>query len=280
MAIHHTEDTFEGAGGLRLFGQRWRPEGEPHAVLAIVHGFGEHSGRYQNVVGHLVPKGHAVYGFDLRGHGRSPGQRGHIGSWSEYREDVRAFLRWVSARESGRPVFLFGHSMGGLIVLDYALRHPEGLSGIIASGTPLNPGGVATPLLVATARILSRVWRTFPIHLKLAKGALSRDPAVVSAYLADPLVHSQTTVRFGTESLDTIEWVKAHASELRLPLLMVHGEADRINLVSGTRDFFEAVRVPDKKLFVVPGGHHEPHNDLGYELVLQELETRLAPRSA
>jgi alpha-beta hydrolase superfamily lysophospholipase len=276
--MNHKEDTFEGAGGLKLFSQSWRPEGAPQAVLAIVHGFGEHSSRYMNMVQHFIPRGYAVHGFDLRGHGRSPGQRGHVNSWSEYRDDVKAFLGHVSKQEPGRPVFLLGHSLGSIIALDYVLRHPQGLSGVILSGLAVDPVGAATPLLVAIARVMSRIWPTLSMAVKLDKGALSRIPEVVSQYIADPLVHGMGSARWGTECLDTIDWCKAHASELQLPLLVVHGEADRINTAAGARLVFEAARSVDKRLVLVPGGHHEPHNDIGREQTFQALEEYLGSR--
>jgi alpha-beta hydrolase superfamily lysophospholipase len=278
--MNRTEDTFEGMGGIQLFAQRWRPEGTPRAVLAIVHGFGEHSGRYSGLVEYLVSRGYAVHGFDLRGHGRSPGQRGHVNSWAEYREDVRAFLGHVARHEPGQSPFLLGHSLGSIIALDYVLRHPDGLRGLVLSGMAVDPVGAATPLLVATARLLSRLWPSFALEMKLEKSALSRLPEVVSAYIADPLVHGKGSARWGTETLDAIEWVKVHASELQLPLLVIHGEGDRINSVAGARRIHEAARSASKRLLLVPGGHHEPHNDVGQEQVFQAVEEFLAARLA
>jgi len=259
-------------GGLELYYQCWWPEEESQAILAIVHGFGEHSGRYMNVVNHLTSRGYAIYGFDHRGHGRSPGQRGHINEWEEYQEDVRAFLQMISEQESGRPIFLLGHSMGGLIALDYILHHPGGLRGAIISGAPIEPVGGAKPYLVTLARLLSRVWPRFSLSPGLDISAISRDPAVVKAYEEDPLVHGVATVRWGTELLSTIEWVKAHAEEVRIPILLIHGEADRLCSPNGSRSFFEKVTFPDKELLVYPGGYHEPHNDINYEQVMKDLE--------
>ena len=154
--MRHTEGKFAGADSTDLYYQCWKPIDGPRAVLAIVHGFGEHSGRYPNVVGHLVPRGYAVYGFDHRGHGRSPGKRGHINTWSEYRDDVRAFLQLIKQHELTRQVFLLGHSLGGLIVLEYVLRYPDGLKGVIASG-PLLARARVSPVLAVLAKVLSRV---------------------------------------------------------------------------------------------------------------------------
>ena len=273
--MEHNEGTFQGVGGLELYYQRWRPRGEPRAILAIVHGFGEHSGRYMNVVSHLLPCGYAVYGFDNRGHGRSPGQRGHINEWGEYRGDVRAFLQMIGREEPGRSVFLMGHSMGALIVLDCVLRRPEGLKGAIVSGAGLEPVGVAKPHLVALARLLSRIWPRFSLTTGLDISAVSRDPAVVKALEEDPLRHEVGTARWGVESLSTIEWIKTHAAEIRVPLLVIHGGADRLASANGSRAFFEKVTVPDKELLVYEACYHEPHNDVNREQVLADIENWL-----
>lgn len=277
MAMNHAEETFESSGGLRLHYQRWLPEGEPRTVVAIVHGITEHSGRFKRIIDTLVPRGHAVYAVDLRGHGRSPGQRGHLMSWSEYLDDVKAFVGMVSSREAGRPLFLYGHSMGGLIALDYVLRHPEGLSGTIISGPPFQ-SAVATPLLIAASKLLSRLWPTLSLAVNLETAALCRDPAVVADYLADPLVHRSCSARWAAEAIASGEWVKANASRLSIPILLLHGDADRINLLAGTRQFFDSLSFSDKQLHVVPGGYHEPHSDPGYEQVLLRVEEFMLSR--
>ena len=269
--MEHKEGTFQGTGGIELYYQSWRADKETRGVLAIVHGFGEHSGRYANVVNHLTPQGYPIYGFDLRGHGRSPGQRGHINSWEEYREDVRGFLQVVSQGEPTLPVFMLGHSMGALIALDYLLHDPAGLRGAIISGAPLEPVGVAKPILVILARVLSRVWPRFSLPLGLDPKGISRDIEVVKAYQADPLVHGKTTVRWGTEILQTIEWVKAHAAEVRIPILLIHGGSDPLNSPDGTRSFFDKVTFPDKQIKVYPGSYHEAHNDLDYAQVVNDM---------
>ncbi len=273
--MDHAEGTFEGDGGLELYCQSWRPKDETRAVLAIVHGLGEHSGRYMNVVRHLVPRGYAVHGFDHRGFGRSPGPHGHIDSWAQFRGDVRAFVRSVEDAVPGRPLFLMGHSMGGLIVLDYVLHHADGLRGTVVSGAGLEPGGVAKAHLVLLARLLSRLWPRFTLDLGLDAAGVSRDPEVVRAFEEDPLRHDRGSVRFGTETLDAIEWIKARPTEIALPLLMIHGGADRLVSPEGTRAFFERVTFADKELHVYEGFYHEPHNDVGHERLLGDLESWL-----
>ena len=126
--LSRREGTFQGVGGLDLYYQSWHPEGKVRAILVIVHGLGAHSDRFSNVIQHLIPKQYAVYALDLRGHGRSPGQRGYINAWSEFREDLAAFLQLIQTQNPGCPIFLLGHSLGGMIVLDYILLYPTSIS--------------------------------------------------------------------------------------------------------------------------------------------------------
>ena len=266
------EGIFRGADGIELYYQCRQPEREARAVLAIVHGLGEHSGRYANVVHALVPRGYAVYGFDHRGHGRSRGQRGHIDSWDQYRGDVGAFLRLIEEREPHRPVFLMGHSMGALVVLDYLIHDSKGLRGAVISGAPIEPAGVAKPALVFVSRLLSRVCPRFPLRLALDTSALSRDAAVVRAYVKDPLVHGRFTARWGAEALAAVARVKARVDAVDVPVLFVHGEADRLNLAGGVRGYFEKIAYADKTMLVYPEMYHELHNDFGYDRYLSDLE--------
>jgi alpha-beta hydrolase superfamily lysophospholipase len=274
--MQHTDGRFSGAGGLELYYRHWRPDSDPRAVVALVHGVGEHSGRYANVVGPLVEDGYAVYGYDQRGHGASPGPRVHIERWPEYRDDLGAFLHMAAGQVPDRPLVVYGHSMGALVVLDYLLQDPQGLAGAIVSGAPLEPAGVGSPSLVAVARVLSGVRPRYSVELGLDVAALSRDPEVVDAYRADPLVTSRATVRWGTESLAAVRRVKEGMAGIDVPLLVLHGEADRLNLAAGARALFEAVAYPDKTLRIYPGVYHEPHNDVGHEQVVADVKEWLA----
>ncbi len=269
--MKHEEGRFPGVGGVDLYTQSWYPEGKPSAGLAVVHGFGEHSGRYGNVVQHFVPRGFAVFAYDLRGHGRSPGQRGFIRDWSDFRDDTHAFLAHVRERAPGLPLFLYGHSMGGLIVLDYGLHQSDGLRGVIATGPVLGPPQLP-PILLTLSKLLSRVWPTLSMSSGLNPNEISRDPDVVRAYVGDPLVHSKGTPRLGAETLRTTAWAQDRAAEWRLPLLIVHGGDDRIAPPGFSREFFEKIRGADKERIEVAAGFHEPHNDLGKEAVFADIE--------
>jgi len=279
-SVEHRETTFRGTDDVDLFVQTWQPVGAIRGVIALVHGISEHSGRYAYLVERLTQQGFAVAAFDNRGHGRSGGVHGHIDSWSDYREDVHAFIRYTSAHFMRLPLFLYGHSLGALIVSDYVLFYPQGLDGVILSGHPLRPAGAAKPYLVLIARILSRYKPLIALPLGVADQALSRDPSVVKAFASDPLVHRKVTARWGVETLAAIDRVRARAGEIQLPLLVLHGGADRVNSVEGSKELFNLVSSEDKQLRIYPGGFHEPHNDLDREEVLSDVIRWLDDRAA
>lgn len=268
--VPRLENTFSGAHGLLLFYQAWYPPGVAKAVVALVHGFGEHCDRYSTVTTALTQAGYAVFGFDNQGHGRSEGQRGHINSWQDYRDNVSAFLAQVRHHEPTLPLFLLGHSLGGLIVLDFVLASPQGLAGIIISGPPIRPTGIAKPYLVAIARVLSGIWPRFSMDVGAGTETLSRDPAVVNQTQEDPLTHSMATVRWGSECLVAIANVRQNIHQLQVPILLVHGSADQVNDVRGSQEIFERITV-DKTLKIYPGSYHEPHNDLDRHQVMNDL---------
>jgi alpha-beta hydrolase superfamily lysophospholipase len=270
--MNHHEGHFQGEDGMRLFYQGWLPEQAPKAILLIIHGLGEHSGRYSHVVNSLVPEGYVVFTFDQRGHGKSADKPiAHVNSWSEYLSDVKLFLNVVRGQIQGLPLFLIGFSMGGLIALEYALDNPGGLRGVIASGPAV--GAVdAPPLLLFIGRILSRILPGFSLETGLNVDGLSRDPAVVRAYVDDPLVTGKATARWSTEFTKAIDRTRARAGGLTLPLLILHGEADTLVPAEGSRNFFEQVTFADKERIVYPGGYHEPHNDIQHEQVVVDLQ--------
>jgi alpha-beta hydrolase superfamily lysophospholipase len=265
-----TSGDYTGAGGLRLFRQSWRPAGAVRAVVANIHGLGDHSGLYPTLVDHLVASGIAVHAPDLRGNGRSPGQRAYIARWEEFREDLQRFLEVVQEEEPGRPLFLLGNSLGGLIALEFALHHPEGLRGVIAASPPLGRLGVPPPLLFL-GRILSRVWPTFSLRTGMDLSGLARDPVVAQTVLADPLFHRYGTARLSTEVVAAIARVQAGAARFPLPLLVLHGGADRMVPPEGSRRFVAAAGHPDHRLIEYPESYHVLFADTGRERTLLDL---------
>ena len=278
-AGEHRDGTFAGAGGLPLYYQAWMPPDRQRkkAVLINLHGLGDHSGLYPTLAGHFPAHGIALYAYDMRGNGRSPGQRAYLRGWQEYRNDLRAFLEQVRKWEGDRPIFVLGNSLGGLVVLDYALHYPTGLRGVIAAAPPLGEVGVP-PFLMALGRIMSRIWPRFSLRVGMDLSGLARDRAVVDTVLADPLFHRRGTARLSTEVTAAIRRVQARAETLSVPLLILHGSADRMVPPEGSRRFFSQVQQTDRELREYPDGYHGLFADLGYQEVLADLERWIEAR--
>jgi alpha-beta hydrolase superfamily lysophospholipase len=270
--VEHHEGTFTGSEGVQLFYQAWLPPGQTsRAVLINLHGLGDHSGLYPSIARRFPEKHFAVYAYDLRGNGRSPGQRAYIRSWDQFRGDLDSFLRQVRTWQPDLPVFLMGNSLGGLIVLDYALDYPENLSGIVAAAPPLGRLGVPAFLMVL-GRLASHIVPRFSLQVGMDLSGLARDPAVVEAVLADPLFHRRGTARLSTEVTRTIARVQSRAEALAVPLLLLHGSDDRMVPPDGSREFFAKVRYPDREFREYPGAYHALFADVGSEVVLSDVE--------
>ena len=269
--IEHREGRFPGYDGVSLYYQCWRPIGRsPRAVLVNLHGLGDHSGLYPNLGGHFPQRGIALYAYDMRGNGRSPGQRAYLRGWHEYLEDLRIFLSRVREWEGDRPLFLLGNSLGGLIVLDYSLSHPTGVTGVIAAAPPLGKLGVP-PVLMLLGRIMSRVFPRFSLNVGMDLSGLARDPAVVEGVLSDPFFHRRGTARLSTEVTAAIARVRAAAGRLSVPLLILHGSDDRMVPPDGSRAFFAGVAYPDREFREYPGAYHGLFADINHAEVLADL---------
>lgn len=259
--MDHTEFNWQTSDGLQLYAGEWRPAAEACAVVALVHGLGEHCGRYRHVAQALNEAGYALLSFDLRGHGRSEGPRGHTPSLTALLDDIGLLLQQAEARFPGRPCFLYGHSLGGLLVLNYVLRRRPALRGAIVTGPPLRTPLEEQGFKVTLARLMNRLLPGLTMPSGLPVAALSRDAAVVQAYVSDPLVHDRVSTRLAVELLSAGRWALAHAAEFPpVPLLIMHGGADRICLPDGSSEF--AARVPGEcTLKIWEGLYHEVHNE-------------------
>lgn len=274
-----TEGSLPAAGRApEIFYRRWGPF-RPRAAVIVVHGLGEHCGRYDNVVGALCPKGLAVYGLDLRGHGRSGGRRGHVSSFSEYLEDTEHLIAVVGKQDPDASRFLLGHSMGGLIALRYAISHPEGLSGLALSSASLKIKGEVPAIKVALGRLFSRILPAFTMNNGLDSRDVSRDPAVVKAYEDDPLVHHRVSARWYTEFVDAMAASHRDAALLEVPILILQAGDDSMVDAEGSRALFEEVTVEDKEIRLFDGYYHEIFNDVGKEQALDALAVWIENRA-
>lgn len=270
--MDHSTGSLHSADRLELFYQRWQPEGAPRASLAILHGLGGHSGQstYTPLIDHLVPLGYAVWGLDLRGHGRSEGQRGSINSWQDYRSDLRAFLQQIESTEPSPATFLLGQSLGGLIALEYVLRYPRAAQGVIGSAPSLSVPNIS-PLLITLLKVLAPIVPHLILSPKFDPSVVSRDPAEVQKLVDDPLSDPKLSPRLLVETLSVIEWTQAHAAELQTPLLLLHGTADPLSAPEGSQSFFKRVKVVDKTLKLYEGGRHQPTIDTNRRQVLDDI---------
>lgn len=269
MTAPSIEWTLTGHGGVSLHAQAWLPEGEPRDVIAIAHGYAEHGGRYGNLVEQLVPLGYALYALDHRGHGRSGGQRALVDRMAWVIEDFRGFVGEVRGRHRGQRVKLLGHSMGGNVAFGYALRWPEDLSGLVLSG-PLIGGSVPTGQRLAM-RLFSAIAPGMGT-VALPPEAVSRDPAVVAAYTADPLVTvGKVPARTAHELFAQLPAYLARAPHMTVPVLIQHGEADALVPLAGARPTIDAIGAPDKTVIAYPQLFHEIYNEPEKDQVIGDL---------
>lgn len=259
--MSHIEFTRQSPDNLPFYFQGWQPKDAPRAVICLVHGLGEHSGRYAHVAAALNDAGYALLGFDLRGHGKSGGLRGHTPSYDTLMDDIGRLLDEVATRYPGLPRFLYGHSLGGNLVLNYALRRKPVLAGVVATSPAIRVANPLPPLQVALAKVMNKLKPSLQMANGLALDGLARDPEVIRAYTSDPLVHNKISVRLANGMLDAGEWALAHAAEFPLPLLLVHGTQDALTSAKASEEFAAKAPADRCTLKLWEGFYHETHNE-------------------
>ena len=268
--MKHTEFKFKTFDDLQLFGQSWQLEDQNRAVVCLVHGLGEHSGRYAHVANRLTKAGYIIFAFDLRGHGRSEGQLGHSPSYEALLNDVNFFLNEVDKNFPEPPLFLYGHSLGGNLVLNYVLRRQSHLKGVIATAPWLRLAFEPPAFKIALGKITNYIWPSFSQKNGLETKALSHDLEVVHSYENDPLVHDRISARMFISTYQAGQWALEHASEFSLPLLLMHGGADKIISVEAGREFASKI-TENCTLKIWDGLYHEIHNEPEKEEVFKFL---------
>lgn len=267
----HTEGSFKGVRDINIYYQTWLPKGDIKAAIIIVHGLGEHSGRYDNLVNHLVPLGYALYGFDLIGHGKSGGDREFVQRIEDYTETLSQYLKMIKGWLPYKPLFLLGHSMGGLIVSYYLVDHSENFQGAVISGPALTIPENTTQVTVFLGKIFSRIAPKMGM-MQLDANEISSDPKVVQAYLEDPLVfHGKTPVRLMAEMLKAMIRVNKEMEKITLPLIILQGSEDTLALTVGAKKLHEKAGSEDKTLKIYDGLHHEVFNEPERDQVLGDV---------
>ena len=258
------DDKWKDMDGTTFFIHGWEPEnGKPKALVALVHGLGEHTARYSHVGKVLTKSSYALVGFDLRGHGKSGGPRGHSSSLDAYMQDIRHFFELMEKRYPDMPHFLYGHSLGGLLVLAYAIQYGAHLKGVIATGPGLRSSLQEQKAKVAIVQMLGSLLPTLTLQSGLDAATISRDAAIVESYKNDPLVHDKASLGLGKAALGAIDLCFARAKEFPAPLLIMHGKEDKIAYSSGSEEFAELLRAAgsDVTLKLWDDLYHEVHNE-------------------
>ena len=259
--MKHQEGKYSINKGQSLYYQYWLPEGKVKASIFLVHGLNEHCGRYQHLASYLVDQSYAVYGLDLPGHGKSDGLRSYVGSYIDLIKPMESYLDMIKAWQPGVPVFMIGHSMGGLLATAYLAEHPGQVNGAVLSGSLVKVPDYVSAFTVQVGKILSTVLPKFRI-VEVDKQGLSRDPGVVQAYIDDPLVFTgKSTVRLSNVINYGITLVENIGHKILEPLLILHGGDDRVCDPSWSQYLHDLISSPDKELIIYDGLFHEIYNE-------------------
>jgi len=270
--MKHTEAEFTGCEGKNLYYQNWLPAGKPKAVLIIVYGLAEHSGRYKNLIDYFVPRGYAAYAFDYRGHGRSKGKRGYIERFSCYIDDLALFLDLVRSRHPENMIFIIGHSIGATIAATFAINHQDEINGLVLSGTVIKPGTSLSRVKIMMANLLSFILPKVGVD-RIDASTISRDKAVVNAYRNDPLVYrGRISARVGAELIRAMQSLTHQMPQIKLPVLIMHGTEDRLSDPEGSRILYQRVSSADKTIKLYNGFCHEIYNEPECEQVFITVE--------
>lgn len=277
--MNEATDTIKTADGLDLFVRRWQADAVPHRwTFVIVHGLGEYGGRYQHLAEWFAPLGATVYAMDLRGHGRSGGQRGHAPGLKALLDDIDAVVERARL-ERGGPVVMIGHSFGGLLAIAYTLERPTHVDRAIFSAPALVARVKVPAWKRALAGVLPKIAPRASFANEIDANVLSHDPAIPRAYLSDPLVHNQITAGLYAATVAQGEAFIARAPELRVSFLLLHGRDDQIVDPIGSQRFFAAATAPGRAFCLYPGLFHEVFNEVEREKVFQDIESWLTQRT-
>lgn len=278
MAATRSERSFDGVGGVRIVYDVWTPDATPRGVVVLSHGYAEHARRYDHVAQRFGESGLVTYALDHRGHGRSGGRRVYLRDLSEYTDDFHTLVGIAAADHPDLKRVVLGHSMGGGIVFAYGVEHPDDYTAMVLSGPAVDAQDAVSPVMVLVAKVLGRIIPGLPVE-QLATDAVSRDPAVVAAYNADPLVHHGKLPAGIARALMFVgETMPQRAAALTAPLLVVHGEKDKLIPVAGSHRLLECVASEDAHLKVYPELYHEVFNEPERAVVLDDVASWIEVR--
>ena len=265
------EGSFTAVDGLEIFHQWWHPDGDERGVVMLIHGLGEHSGRYEHVAAALVDAGFAVHAIDHRGHGRSGGKRTFVKSYDEFMYDLSQFRALVVAEHPDVDLIVLGHSMGGNLAVGHALREPDGVAALALSGPALKVGDDLSPAKLKVGALIAKVAPGLRPQ-GLPPAAISRDPAVVEAYENDPLVYTgKMSAGLGAALVGAMATFPPRYPNLTMPIWLGHGTEDRLCNIEGTRELEAAAVNADVTSHYYEGLYHEIFNEPEQEQVIGDL---------
>ena len=265
--MKHTEFNFT-IYKTNFYGQIWEAK-STKAVVVLVHGMGEHSGRYNHVAKKLTENDFSVVAFDHFGHGKTSGKRGHNPSFEAVLESITKTIEHAEKTFSNTPIFLYGHSMGGNAVVNYVLRKKHNLKGTIATSPFLKLAFEPPKLKLAAGKLLQKIAPSITMGNELDANDISRDKTEVDKYINDPLVHDKISPNFSLTFIDSGKWAIENANKLQTPMCLFHGTGDKIIDYKGTEEFANKSKNATLKLY--KGGYHELQNDLCKEEMLQDV---------
>ncbi len=269
MSLNNETEYFLSQDGLRIYFRLWDTE-SPQKICCIVHGHGEHSGRYEHVAKALNEAGICVFAMDLRGHGLSQGKRGHAKSYELFMSDIEELLKTARSIYTDLPMYLFGHSMGGNLVANYAIRmNTNELSGFILSSPWFKLAFDPPPWKLKLGKFFTATWSSLTQPSDLDTDHLSKDPEVVKAYINDPLVHDKISAGLFTAILEAGDYALSETARIKLTGLVYHGNQDQIVDWTASKSF--ANKLDEVSFSELDGVYHEPHNDLEKSEVIQSL---------
>lgn len=277
---NHHETRFKGVEGLSLFSQSWLPENQKtKAVVIMVHGLKDHSDRYQWAAEQLNKNGYAVYSYDHRGHGDSEGQRVWVNNFDEYISDLETYYDLVKMQEPGKPIYIFGHSMGGAIVTLFSLKNSRPIKGMILSGPALKVGDDISGFLIGTTNMLGSILPSLAV-MGLKDEAFSKDEKVVQQIKNDPLIYrGKGPARTAKELLKAIADIQNRMAEVNTPFLVLHGDKDVLTNPEGSRELYTKAKQKDKTLKIYPGVLHDLLHEPEKPIIMADMISWLNTRN-
>jgi alpha-beta hydrolase superfamily lysophospholipase len=269
--MQHSEYNWTTPDNVKLYGQEWKPEGKQKAAIVMVHGLGEHSGRYEHVAEAFTQAGYSLTAFDLRGHGKSEGIRGHAPSYAAIMEDITHNVDLAKEHFPGLPVFIYGHSLGGNLTLYYCLTQNPQIKGAIVTSPGLATAAPVPPVKLALGKLMYNLMPAMQMDNGLLRSGLSRDPEVEKKYSADPLVHPKISARLALDLINNGKFIIDHAAEFPIPLILMQGTGDYIVNPPMTKTFANAAPLSKITFKEWDGYYHELHNEPEKAQVLKTI---------